>query len=260
MADTPLDLAHAAMEAAPEEDAARLRFYGCLAGAELFVLLEAEAEGQTVLPQVASVDGVPFVIAFDTEERLAAFAGRIVPWAALSGRTLGPMLAGQGVGLMLNPEVAPSAIVLPPDAVAWLAATLAESPGETEARPVSVALPAGVPQALLGSLDAKLATATGLARQAWLVAVTYDDGRDGHLLAFVDAVPGAEEGLARAAGEALTFSGVEAGVLDVAFLRASDPIMARIAKVGLRFDLPEPAPVEAPSAPGSDPDRPPRLR
>ena len=40
--DTPLDLAHAATEAAPQDDAARLRFYERLADGELFLLLEAE--------------------------------------------------------------------------------------------------------------------------------------------------------------------------------------------------------------------------
>jgi hypothetical protein len=102
-------------------------------------------------------------------------------------------------------------MILAPEAMAWLAATLAERPREVEARPVAVARPTGLPDALLAALDAKLATAAGLARHAWLAAVAYADGREGHLLAFVDAAPGAETSLARAVGEALTFSGVEAG-------------------------------------------------
>jgi hypothetical protein len=248
------------MEASPEDDAARLRFFDRLAGAELFVLLATEAEGEAITPRTFPLEGADYVVAFDTEERVAAFAGRIAPWAALSGRALAPALAGQGLGLALNPGVAPSAAVLPPEAIAWLAATLAERPAEAEARPVSVGPPAGLPPALLAALDAKLASAGGLARYAWLVAVAYADGRQGHLLALVDALPGAEPGIARAVGEALTFSGVEAGELDVAFFRAADPAMARIAKVGLRFDLPAPEPVAAPGAPGMDPDRPPRLR
>lgn len=260
MTETALDRAHAAMEATPEDDAARLRFFDGLAGAELFLLLEAEAEGDAVTPRTFPLEGADYVLAFDTEERLSAFAGAIAPYAAISGRTLAPMLAGEGLGLALNPEVAPSATFLQPDTLAWLAATLAGRPAEVEARPVSVAPPGGLPDALLAALDAKLATAGGLARHAWLVAVTYADGRTGHLLGFVDAVAGAEPGLAAAAGEALTFSGVEAGELDVSFFRASDPVMARIAKVGLRFDLPEPQSVAAPEAPGMNPDRPPRLR
>jgi hypothetical protein len=156
--------------------------------------------------------------------------------------------------------VAPSATFLPPDAVLWLADTLAERPAELEARPVSARPPSGMPEALLSALDAKLAATEGLARHAWLAAVTYHDGRAGHLLAFVDALPGAEAGLAQAMSEALTFSGVEAGEMDVAFFHSSDPVMARIAKVGLRFDIPAQEQGMAPSAPGMDPARPPRLR
>jgi hypothetical protein len=260
MTETALDRAHSGMAAHPDDDARRLRFFDRLAGAELFLLLEAEAAGAEIVPETFPLEGIPYVLAFDTEERLAAFTGRIAPYAALSGRALAAMLAGRGLGLALNPEIASSSTFLPPEAVSWLASTLAERPAEVEARPASVAPPAGLSEGVLAALDAKLATASGLARHAWLVSITYDDGRAGHLLAFVDAPTGAEPGLASAVGEALTFSGVEAGEIDVAFFRASDPAIARIAKVGLRFDLPKPASSAGPGAPGMDPERPPRLR
>jgi hypothetical protein len=260
MTETPLDLAHTAMDASPEDELLRLRFFDALAGAELFLLLEAEAEGSAITPRTFPVDGIPYVLAFDTEERLAAFAGEVSPYASLSGRALAAMLGGEGLGLALNPEVAPSTAFLPPDAILWLASTLAGRPSELEARPVSVGPPAGMPEALLSALDTKLAATAGLARHAWLAAVTYQNGRAGHLLAFVDALPGAEPGLAQAMSEALTFSGVEAGEIDVAFFRASHPVMARIAKVGLRFDIPAQEQGLSPAAPGMDPTRPPRLR
>jgi hypothetical protein len=60
------------------------------------------------------------------------------------------------------------------------------------------------------------------------------------------------------------FSGIDAGEIDVAFPGADDPITERIARVSLRFDLPEPvtetAQVVTPAAPGMDPTRPPKLR
>lgn len=260
MTETALDRAHAAMEAAPGDDALRLAFFDRLAGSEMFLLLAREAEGEEVTPETFPIDGEPFVAAFDTEERLAAFAGRIVPYAALSGRALAALLAAEGLGLALNPEAASSAMVLPPEAMAWLAATLAPGPSRVEERAVAVGPPGDLPEGVLAAIDARLAGAAGLARHAWLVSATYTGGRRGDLLAIVDALPGAEAGLARAIGEALTFSGVEAGVLDVGFFAATDPAMARIAKVGLRFDLPARDAPGAPAAPGTDPDRPPRLR
>ncbi len=260
MTETPLDRAHAAMTAAPEDDRARLAFYDRLAEAELVLLLSGEPEGDQVSPELFPVEDADYVVAFDTEERLAAFAGRIVPCATLSGRALAAMLAGQGLGLALNPDVAPSAILIPADAIGWLAATLGNAPTETEARPVEVGPPEGVPEALLSALDAKLPSAAGLARLAYLAGVTYEGGRRGHLLALVDVVPGSEDSLARAVGEALTFSGIDAGELDVAVFRASDPMAARLARVGLRIDLPEAEASAGPAAPGMDPNRPPRLK
>ncbi|SPF79742.1 SseB family protein [Pseudoprimorskyibacter insulae] len=259
---TPLDTAHQAMEAAPEDHAARLRFYERLADSELFLMLTEEAQGDQISPELFELADASFVLVFDREERLGQFAGRPVPYAALSGRAIAQMLGGQGIGLAVNPEVAPSSILLPPEAVSWLTQTLDHGPQQTEARPVEFNTPKGLPDVLLTALDAKLATAAGLARKAYLTEVTYDDGTRGHLLGITGAVDGAEAPLARAVNEALVFSGIEAGALDVVFLSDSDSAAAQLARVGLRFDLPEPQKAEeiARPAPGSDPEKPPILR
>lgn len=257
---TRIDDAHAAMEAAPEDDALRLRFYERLAESELFLLLAEEPRGEDVTPAEVEVEGQGFVLVFDLEERLAEFAGGVAPYVGLSGRALIRMLAGQGMGIAVNPDVAPSAMLIPGAAVAWLAGTLGQGPVAAEARAVEVTTPQGVPEVLLAGLDRKLAAAGGMAHAAWLAGVRYDDGTRGHMLAFVGAVPGAEAALAQAVSEALTFSGVEAGTLDVTFLGAEDGVVARLARVGLRFDLPTLVVPEAPQAPGTDPARPPRLR
>ncbi len=151
-------------------------------------------------------------------------------------------------------------MLIPAEAVDWLVETLSHGPDETEARLTEVSAPGGLPEAVVSGLDRKLAIAAGMARFAYLAAATYDDGARGHVLAFVDAVEGAEKALASAAGEVLTFSGIEAGVMDVLFVRASDPLAAHLAKVGLRFDLPELEKPKAPGAPGMDPEKPPKLR
>lgn len=262
-ADTPLDIAHAAMEAAPDDDRARLAFYDRLAASELFLLLETEATGDQIAPRLFELDSGPVVLVFDRESRLAQFAGDVAPYAAMSGRVLVEMLAGDGqsagIGLGLNLEVAPSGIILPGQAVRWLQTQLLERPEESEARPSEVRAPVGLPEVLLTAIDGKLATAMGLAAFAYLVGVTYADGRRGHLLAFIDQVPGAEPALAQIVNEALIFSGIEAGSLDVAFFPASDGISPQLAKVGLRFDLPKPPEAPQPKAPGMDPDVPPNL-
>lgn len=258
MSETPLDRAHRAMEAAPEDGAARLAFYGRLAETELFLLLEAEPEGEAISPKVFALEEGPVVLAFDAEERLSGFTGTPAPFAALPGRDLAGILAGQGLGLGVNLGQE-AGILLPSEAVDWLAGLLSARPEPMEARPEELRPPAELPEAVLMGLDARLARAGGLVRHAWLAGVAYPGGRAGHLLAFVDAAPGAEAALSRAVGEAMAFSGVEAGALDVAFLTADDPLTGPLARVGLRFDLPEPERPQA-VALARDPDAPPRLR
>ncbi|WP_417259409.1 SseB family protein [Celeribacter sp.] len=259
--ETAIDHAHAAMTASPDDDNARLRFYERVADAELFLLLEeAPQDDAPVTPRIFPVEDTQFVLAFDREERLAAFAGS-VPYVALSGRALSEMLSGTGLGLGLNLSVAPSEMLLPPEAVEWLSDTLGAAPTETEATPEEITPPHGLPEVLITALDQKLAITGGLARLAYLAGVSYEGGAKSHILAFVDHVPGSEGALAKLVSEALIFSGVEAGALDVAFFRPSDPVCAALARHGLRFDLPEPEALNTgPSAPGMDPSSPPKLR
>ena len=259
MTETALDRAHRDMETG---DAARLKFYEVLADSELFLLLACQAEGDVIEPQVIEVDGQSFVLAFDREERLAGFSGQAADFAAFSGRGLAEMLKGQGVGLALNLE-APSAVLLPDDAVEWLTAMLAETPQEAQGGVQEITAPS-LPEAVVQALDGKLARAAGLARAAWLVGARFEGGRDGHLLAILGAVPEAEAALAKSVGEALAFSGMADGAVDVTFLPEDGNLTARFARVGLRFDLPEPEPVEEVQvpggAPGMDPSKPPVLK
>ncbi|NNK16490.1 MAG: SseB family protein [Sulfitobacter sp.] len=256
---TPLDEAHAAMMAAEEDDAARLRFYERIADVELFLLLEAEPDDDQVTPVLLDAG---YVLVFDRSERLAAYVGDSAPYVALSGRAIAGMLEGQDLGMAVNIGVAPSEILLPAGAVAWLRDTLANEAGEVEARIERVLPPKGLPETLIAAIDAKLATATAMAAGAYLVAVEYEGGGRGHLLAFIGAIPRAQDALVRAASEALTFSGIEAGAMDVGFFGPADPTVEKLAKVGLRFDLPQGEGLQHTPRmpPGSDPSKPPILK
>lgn len=254
-----LDAAHAAVHADPDNEALRLRFFERLADGEMFLLLEREAQGEVLDPKVFDLEDGRFVLVFDREERLAGFTGGIAPYAALPGRVIAGLLKGQGIGLGVNLGVGRSEMLLPPEAMDWLSETLDEGPQAVEALPEQFFAPA-VPEVLVSGLDAKLARAAGLASGALLAGVSYRGGRRGHMLAFLDVAPGAEPALARAVSEALVFSGIEAGELDVAFLHSADPAAVAMARVALRFDLPKIETRAVPgSAPGMDPDRPPRL-
>ena len=256
MTDTPLDTAHRAMTDAPEDDSLRLKFFERLADSELFLLLEDAEDTAPDTPRLFETSDGSFVLAFDTEDRMARFSGAPAPYAALSGRATAVMLAGQGVGIALNPEVAPSSMLIPAEAMDWLATLLAESPTTGEATPVEFRVPSA-PARLIETLDAKLASAEGLASHAFLADVTYADGSQNLFLAIVAPAPGAETALAKSVSEALVFSGLEQSALDVAFFDTGDPVTTRLERIALRIDLPVP---ETPELPKPDPNTPPRLR
>ena len=268
-AETDLDTAHAAMLAATQSgddaggEAAARRFHARLAEAELILLLEEEPAGDNLKPRVFSLEEGPVVLAFDTEERLAEFAGAIVPYAALPGRVIVQMLAGQGVSLGLNLGVAPSSFLMPAEAIDWLADTLSLVPETGDATPEGFAAP-DLPDGLMEDLADKLSRLAGQAEAVVLAKVVYDDGGEGHLMAFLGAAADREAGLAKAVGEALAFSGLPASVIDVAFFAPDEPLAQAMAQVGLRLDMPLPEPEEEVEVvrlgPGMDPTKPPILR
>jgi len=263
---TPLETAMARMQAAPEDTARRLQFHAELLDTELFVLLSDDATGPSMRPKVFDFEAGRAVLVFDSESRLADFAGEVAAYAALPGRVLVTMLAtaDEGLSLLISPDSA-HAELLPPEALAWLARTLGETrTDESEAAAESfapVALPDAVLALLVPALERRLRQTPGL-EGVVLAGVRWQGGGTGHVLALGGVAEVARAPLARAVAEALELSGIEAGALDVIF--PQPPAMARLTAIGLSL-APEPwvAPVtnDRPlAAPGMDPERPPKLR
>ncbi|MEM9229160.1 MAG: SseB family protein [Pseudomonadota bacterium] len=256
--DTALDRAHAAMIDAGESEAARRLFFGAVAAAELVLVLEAELPlgSDQIRPMVVEADAGRFVLAFDTDARMAAFVGEAAT-ATLSGRALAAMLAPAGLGVGLNLEVAPSSILLPPEVISWLAENTAPQSEVHEVRIVELAPPEQVDRVLLGLLDARLAQLTGMARDACLAQAVYADGSRGLALAIVGVPEAARTAVTQSFAEAVSLAGLPDRALDVLFLEPEMSIWERVQRVGLRFEVPEPA---KPDGPGSAPPGPPILR
>jgi len=250
---TMLDQAHAGLLLGDD-----LAFYRMLADTELFLVLEAEAQGEVMTPRVFDLSDGPLLLAFDSEERLAGFGGGPVAYAALPGRIIAGQMLGQGLSLGLNLGTgAAFEMILPPEAIEWLMQMLDQVPAEEMEAKVLQFEPPAVPQAVLQALGRSITAGT-----AWLAGVVYTSGRRGVMLALTGIAAQDEARMARAVTEALAFSGLDASELDLAFVSAGDAVVARMAEVGLKFqpDLrPEPV-ATAPKAPGSDPARPPILR
>ena len=269
---TALDLAHAAMVHDLDDDRARLGFYGTLADTELFLVLEEEPHGSANLrPEILDLDGAPYALVFDREERLTDFAremnltrGQATPYAALPGRVIAGMLAGMKaaprIGLGVNLGVAPSSILIPAEAMDWLSTALAQEPERASARPVGFSAPAN-PEHLARALTTKLEGRAGLG--AWLVEAQFDDGSQALTLAFIGAAPHEFQALARAAQEAAAFGAGGVAQFATIHLGAEHPQAAAIIAAGYEVALPAPAPKPdpaPPAPPGSDPNKPPNLR
>lgn len=251
-----LDLAFAEM--ALTDSAQSARFYQILAETPLFLILEHEASGENITPRVFDLPDGAIVLAFDSEERLGDWADGAVPYAMLPGRVIAQQLASLGIGLGLN-FGAVSQTILPPEAMVWLTEMLDVAPEPMDAR-IETVLPLGpMPPALMAALD--MGFAAGLAQGAYLAAVRYQSGGQGHILGFMGAT--AEAALTRAVAERLVFSNLEAGALDVTFVQAGSKLADMLAARGQALPIPALILPEAPNArpaPGSDPDRPPLLK
>lgn len=252
---TAIDAAHAALDEAGDDPRLRMAFYGQIVAVELFLLLDAEPEGERVQPLVLETDAGRVVLAFDRRERMAAFLDAPRDYVALAGRSLVKMIAGRGIGIALNPDVAPSASVIGPEAVDWLAGTFTSVEAQA-ARIVRVRPPVGIPASLVAALEARLGAYAGRIRESYLAAAEYDDGSAGFVLALSGVPSAAEAAVAGAVDEAVRFSGAEGVRLDVAF--GEGVLLERLARVGLAF-RPERPETAAPQ-PEQRPPRPPRLR
>lgn len=246
----------AAVAQDPEATPPRLALYEALAEAEVHLLLGAEAEGERIEPRVFPLAEGPVVLGFDGPAALAGFAGPGAPYAALPGRVLVPMLAGQGLGLMLQADGG-LAEHLPQPALAWLARQLARPAPRAGLAVAEGYGPPALPEAVVAAVRRRLAAVPGLTA-AVLAGVRWQGGGAGHVLALAGVPQAAEAALARSVAEALAFAGIAGARLDVIY---PDPAaLAPIAAAGRTLDLPAPAPTPAPTPPGMDPARPPKLR
>jgi hypothetical protein len=267
-----LDQAAAAMareqDLGQEDGPLALQFYQTLAETPLILLLEREAVGDDLSPVAFDVPSGRVLLAFDSEERLGAWAQTngqgALPYAVLPGRVLAALIAGQeGLTLGLNfASGTASEMLLPHGAMVWLLQMLDVAPREGLGQIIQVLPPGALPPALMAALSRGLSGAAGLAERAVLAKIVYKGGANTHALAFFGAEARAHGPLARAVAEALAFSGLEAAALDVIFPQPGQT-GAQILRHGTEIALPQvpaPAPVPARAAPGMDKSAPPKLR
>lgn len=261
--DTPLDNAWAATEAPGAGDAEMARYYDVFAAAELHLLIDAASltDGGTPQPVLFPVEGTDTALIFDTEARMAAFVEDGAAHLTLSGRAVLAMFAGRGVQLGVNLGDAPSATVLPIEAVEWAASALQQPIEAEEGQEMALTVPRMVTPDLLARIDARISGMGSQVTEAWLCGLGAGR-RAGMILCVALRVPEAERAVVAALAETARFAGGEKAAFDIAVTAGGDPRLEAARKVGLGFETQDPSTAlrAEPEAPGMDKSKPPRLR
>lgn len=250
---TPLDHAHEAMTRG--DDAERLAYYRVFCDTLFTLWLNKPAVGDQIEPRLLETGEGQFLLAFDQEDWLAEATNEAVETAQLPGRAIISLLSGSDVGLAINVGSGRSDFLMPADVLAWIGQTIASETGQDLMnRPVGFMRPDGLPQGFAEGLAARI---SGFATHAMLTRAHYQNGEAALFLAVfgakAEAVPALREGIR----EFVTLSDAEA--LDLVFLSEDDPLREKIAATALTLAAPEPVARPSRSAPGMDPDKPPKL-
>ena len=244
---TPLDRAFAAFG---EDEAGRRVVYATLAATPLVVALERPADGDRIEPLVLETGEGRFALAFDSEERLGGFLPRGTDYAVVPGRGLIGMLAGAGLGLGVNLEVAPSALLLSAEDLGWIVAEAARGQVQEVAR-VDPGASDG-PAVLVEALALRASELEGLCSGLCPVA----DGK-GVAVVALDVPEGAKAALLAGMAELVGILGIGGGI-GVAFEVWDGPVHAAVGGPVPELDF-RPVAHEPKPGPGMDPDNPPRL-
>lgn len=230
-----------------ENDAAAARFVEALLAEPLVcpVLDDADEmeDGDRLHPLTIDHNGLPTILLFDSEDRLAAYIDDPTSFIVLAGRSFFRLAKGAGAQVALNLDVAPSSTVFSletVDAIALLADASEEEVTVGAGEALTVAPPAPPAEGLLRAMTARLA-ADGRIGEAWLVSIGGGDAlapRFDQALALLPRMPGLDlSDLAADLGR-LASSFADDERLDIAVAREGEPFLAAARRLGVGLSLP----------------------
>ena len=223
----------------PENNDARLNYYGVLADANLFLLLEQEPSNEILEPKFIQLEGKNFALAFDSEESLSEFYGETAAFAQITGRVLAKMLLEENIGLGINLGVSEGELLLPYEVVEWFVNVLDETPDLVQASPKSF-LPANAfPEIMFKALQEKLKPAVGLFDEIWICAVEYNEDETSHLICLMGVQNSAQQAIVKSINEVLSFTDIDLGNIDVAHFSYDDEACTKICEIGIKIEFPE---------------------
>ena len=223
----------------PENNDARLNYYGVLADANLFLLLEQEPSNEILEPKFIQLEGKSFALAFDSEESLSEFYGETAAFAQITGRVLAKMLLEEKTGLGINLGVSECELLLPWEIIEWFVNVLDETPNLVQTTPKKFLRAIAFPEVLFKALQEKLMPAVGLFDEIWICAVEYNKDETSHLICLMGVQNSAQQAIVKSINEVLSFTDINLGNIDVAHFSYDDEACTKIREIGIKLEFPE---------------------
>ena len=223
----------------PENNDARLNYYGVLADANLVLLLEQEPSNEILEPKFIQLEGKNFALAFDSEESLSEFYGETAAFAQITGRVLAKMLLEENIGLGINLGVSEGELLLPYSVIEWFVSVLEETPDVVQNSPKKFLSANAFPEIMLKVLQEKLEPAVGLFDEIWICGVEYDEDEFSNLICLIGAQKPAEQAMIKSIKEVLSFSDINLGNTDVAQFNYDDEACSIIREIGIKLEFPQ---------------------
>jgi len=223
----------------PENNDARLNYYGVLADTNLFLLLEQEPSNEILEPKFIQLEGKNFALAFDSEESLAEFYGEAAAFAEVTGRVLAKMLLEEKIGLGINLGVYEGELLLPWEIIEWFVNVLDEAPNLVQNTPKKFLRAEAFPEVLFKALQEKLMPAVGLFDEIWICAVEYNEDETSHLICLMGVQNSAQQAIVKSINEVLSFTNIDLGNIDVAHFSYDDEVCTKIREIGIKLEFPK---------------------
>ena len=223
----------------PENNDARLNYYGVLADTNLFLLLEQEPSNEILEPKFIQLEGKNFALAFDSEESLAEFYGEAAAFAEVTGRVLAKMLLEEKIGLGINLGVYEGELLLPWEIIEWFVNVLDEAPNLVQNTPKKFLRAEAFPEILFKALQEKLMPAVGLFDEIWICAAEYNEDESSHLICLMGVQNSAQQAIVKSINEVLSFTNIDLGNIDVAHFSYDDEVCTKIREIGIKLEFPK---------------------
>ncbi len=234
-----LNKAFREMSQDPENNDARLNYYGVLADTDLFLLLEQETSSEILEPKIIQLKENNFALAFDSEENLSEFYGEAAAFAQITGRVLAKMLLEEKIGLGINLGVSEGELLLPYSVIEWFVSVLDETPNLVQTTPKKFLPVKAFPGIIFKALQQKLKPAVGLFDEIWICAVEYNEDETSHLICLMGVQNSVQQAIVKSINEVLSFTDIDLGNIDVAHFSYGDEACIKIREIGIKFEFPE---------------------